>query len=544
MSPTAGVIIMRNAIQDYVRRGYSLVPLKAIAPAPGEKKWKKKPIIKWEDRKNKAPDEMEVMSEFKKFPNALIGCVTGRVSGICTLDIDDDEGRILANKLIPDSLLVPTFTTMSGGLQMIFQNPDPSIPGKVRFLPGLDYRGEGSLTILPPSHNANGGKYSWLDGLSLNEVEPPSMPSALSRALSNINVLSLYRGGVDTSVDSTELFTDGRRDNDLFHTANCLAKGGMPAPEILQVLNKIVISWGESPDPKWIEAKVQSAMSRSERRERTLSTDVREWVLSTSGVFLSTDIYHCLQLSTREDKKNVSIILKRLSIEGVIEKYGNKNGQYRCLNNECEDINFLNASTESVDIRWPFGIEGYVKTLPKNIIVIAGEPNAGKTAFLLNVIRMNQAKHPINYYSSEMGAIELRDRLSKFETPLESWSFVAKERASNFADVIKPDEINIIDFLEVHDEFYKIGGLIKEIYDKLSKGIAIIAIQKNRGNEYGLGGTRGLEKARLYLSMEPNHLKIIKGKNWTGVKNPNGLGIDFKLVQGCKFVKESEWKAS
>jgi len=141
-----------------------------------------------------------------------------------------------------------------------------------------------------------------------------------------------------------------------------------------------------------------------------------------------------------------------------------------------------------------------------------------------------------------MGAIELRDRLSKFDMPLKNWSFIAKERASNFADVIKPDEINIIDFLEVHDEFYKIGGLIKDIYDNLHKGVAIVAIQKNRGSDYGLGGTRSLEKARLYLAMEPNCLKIIKGKNWTGVQNPNGLAIDFKLVQGCKFISESDWQ--
>ncbi len=86
--------------------------------------------------------------------------------------------------------------------------------------------------------------------------------------------------------------------------------------------------------------------------------------------------------------------------------------------------------------------------------------------------------HEVHYFSSEMGALELKDRFSKFDRPLNSWKVKFKERASNFADVIKPDAINIIDFLEVHDEFYKIGGLIKDIYDKLTTGIAVIAIRK------------------------------------------------------------------
>jgi len=102
--------------------------------------------------------------------------------------------------------------------------------------------------------------------------------------------------------------------------------------------------------------------------------------------------------------------------------------------------------------------------------------------------------------------------------------------------------VNIIDFLEVYDDFYRIGGMIKEIFDNLDNGIAIIAIQKNKGNEYGLGGMRGLEKARLYLTMEPGKLKIAKAKNWATFENPNNLEKEFKLIQGCKFIDDPYWK--
>jgi len=532
--------MMLDAIKDYVQRGFSLVPFNAIRPAAGESKWKKKPIVKWEDRQKRAPRENEILSEFKKFPNALVGCVTGKISGICTLDIDDDEGRKLADELVPDSLIVPTFQTMSGGLQMIFKNPEPSIPGKVRFLPGLDYRGEGSLAILPPSNNGNGGQYRWLDGLSLKEVDPPSLPSALKSAL--INNSTLYREGVDKSVDSAVFFTSGSRNDDIFRLANALAKNNLTENFIKQTIN--IISKNCNPPFSLEEAAtiISSAIERAKRRDGTLSTEVREWVLSTNGVFLSTDIYQCLQVSTREDKKNISIILKRLCDDGTIERFGNKNGQFRQLDNEVESLDWRNANIKPLNLIWPFDINRLVSMYAGNIGIIAGAPNAGKTAFLLNFIRLNQDKHQIHLFSSEGGKEELRQRISKFDYPLDSWKFEAWERNGDFADVVKPDDINIIDYLEIHDEFYKIGGLIKAISDRLKSGFALIALQKNNGRDEGLGGARGLEKPRLYLSMDSGRLKIVKAKSWVNsLTNPNGLAIDFKLVQGCKFIKESEW---
>jgi hypothetical protein len=172
----------------------------------------------------------------------------------------------------------------------------------------------------------------------------------------------------------------------------------------------------------------------------------------------------------------------------------------------------------------------------------AGESNSGKTALALNFARLQQDRFDVHYFSSEMGKTELRERLLKFPYPLESWKVHFWERSSNFADVIRPDGINIIDFLEIHDEFYKVGLYIKDIFDKLKTGIAFILIQKNKNTDFGLGGMRSLEKARLYLAMEPGRLKIVKAKNWASQKNPNGLSISFKLVGGCDFHNSTPWE--
>ncbi|MBW2618874.1 MAG: hypothetical protein JRC92_08370, partial [Deltaproteobacteria bacterium] len=195
-----------------------------------------------------------------------------------------------------------------------------------------------------------------------------------------------------------------------------------------------------------------------------------------------------------------------------------------------------------VDLKWPFGLERLIDLYPKNIVVVAGAPNAGKTALLLNLIRLNMTKHQITYFSSEMGPEELKLRLLNFEdlSP-DDWNFGAYDRSSNFVDVIQPNAVNIVDYLEVTDDFYRVGGEIKAIHDKLDKGLAVIALQKKKGAELGRGAEFSIEKPRLYLALDDGELKIIKAKNWgpeakeTG-QNPNGKIFYFSLVNGCKFV--------
>jgi len=285
--------------------------------------------------------------------------------------------------------------------------------------------------------------------------------------------------------------------------------------------------------------KINEDMSE---KKLSLTEEVREWVLTTSGNFLTTDVYKDLNLTTRDNKKKCAVILGRLIGEGIIENYGDRRGSYRLVNGDCEKMNWRYVGDETIDIKYPFEIEQYVETMPGNIIVIAGEQNSGKTAFLLNLIKLNMHKHDVHYFNSEMGSSELKKRIIKFDYPVNDWEFHSWERSSNFNDVIKPDSINVIDFLEYYDEFYKAGGYLKQIHDKLKKGIAVIAIQKNKGTDQGLGGARTLEKPRLYLAMEPGKLKIVKAKNWRTDVNPNNMEIDFKLVQGCKFIPdETGW---
>ena len=342
------------------------------------------------------------------------------------------------------------------------------------------------------------------------------------------------------------MFVQGRRDSDLFHVCNHLVRSRMPVNEIEQVLKRLALSCDPPFPLKEIPEKIKSALSRAEKREINLTEEIRQWVSVTNGDFSVTECFKSIQSVTPvTNRDTVRQILYRFWKDGEIKKSGSRDGVYRRIEVECEEIDFLNAADEVFNIRWPFGIEHYVEISPKNVIIVAGEKDAGKTAFLLNTVHMNMHSHRIFYFSSEMGDRELKKRLLKFEpqfkTSLKEWSFVPLAQSSNFEDSIRPDDINIIDFLEVYDEFYKIGLYIKEVYDKLQKGIAIIAIQKNRNTDFGLGGMRSIEKARLYLAMEKGKIKIVSGKNWASEVRPDGLVLDFKLVQGCEFKIQKDW---
>ena len=522
---------MLEAALTYSSRGYNVIPVGAD----------KKPLIKWEAYQRQRTTPEQIQRWFGGRQERNIGLVTGEISNLFVVDTDTPESIKEIQDQLPENLVTPIQKTPHGGRHFFFKHIE-GFSNRARVAPGVDIRTDGGYVVASPSTDGDGRRWEWLEGLSLLDVEPAPLPDALLGFLKEF-AFGFYKEADDKdkskSSNVVKMFTKGRRDEDLFHVANQLVIARTPEREIEQVL-EILAQGCEPPFPeKDISVKIKSALQRAERKERNLAEEVKQWILSSSGVFLSSNVVRCLHLSSREDEKNLSKILSRLKEEGIIEKQGDKTGCYRVIESQADEIDFMSVEEKVLDIAWPFQIEKWVKILPKNIIVIAGEANAGKTAFLLNVCFMNMGRFKINYFSSEMGAMELRARLEKFETGLIHWkeNVNFRERSSNFADLIRPNEINIVDFLEITDEFYKVGGMIKEIWDKLKKGIAIVALQKNPKTDIGLGGMRSIEKARLYLSMEHGRLKIVKGKNWATDFNPNGMQFNFKLVQGAKFIQ-------
>ena len=165
---------------------------------------------------------------------------------------------------------------------------------------------------------------------------------------------------------------------------------------------------------------------------------------------------------------------------------------------------------------------------------------------MLNLIYENMRNWDVDYFNSEMGAQEMRKRLELFPyATIDMWDFRAYQRSVHFGDAIKggTNKLILIDFLEIHDEFYAVGKELKAIHDNLDGAVCVVAIQKNPGCDVGLGGWRSAEVSRLYLSLDRGRCKITDAKNFRNPEdNPNGKIRNFKLLHGCQIIHQGGWK--
>ena len=236
----------------------------------------------------------------------------------------------------------------------------------------------------------------------------------------------------------------------------------------------------------------------------------------------------------------------REKLPPTLEKRGRA---YRIISRDLEEMDWQKSDHKAVvGLKLPFGLEEYVKIFPKGLIVIAGASNAGKTAFLYNLIISNMYKYNIVLYNSETSAEQMKERFLNFDVEIPNPPpFRTVERYDNFADVIDPDGISVIDYVDCDSEFWNNGMELSRIFRVLKKGVAIVALQKKKNtrnfkgdlirNDLGYGGDTTIKRASLYLSMDGGCLKVVKGKSWVdNAINPNGMMFNFKLVSGSKFV--------
>ena len=277
------------------------------------------------------------------------------------------------------------------------------------------------------------------------------------------------------------------------------------------------------------------------------SENIKKWITMSPGEFSTKDVDYDMGFNEPEEKQKRTKILEKFVSEKILSRAGKYRGHYRPYRKELEIIDFKTATDDFLNIWLPLGLHKLVGIMPGNIIIFAGEANSGKSAMMFNIIKENMKTLNVHYFNSEMGGNELKGRLLKFEgIDINDWKFNSYSRGADFEDVVFGGEqsLNLIDFLEIHDDFYLVGEKIKQIHAALNGGVAIIAIQKNKGAEFAVGGNRTMEKARLVVNISPGKFEITKAKNFIDPnQNPNGLICEWKLINGCKFIANRDgWR--
>ena len=528
---------LKESALKYLSQGFSVIPF-----------YPKKNggccLSSYTQFRDKLPTEAFVKAWWDKWPDAMIAIVGGKLSDICMVDCDSQESLDIVNSLLPDNYDCPIdITPRAGpGHHFYFRN-EPTLKSKDAIIPKLDFKGEGGVLFVSPSIR-NDGQYKPLNGCALNRENLQYIPDGLLGFLkqhiikkknineSNEELKKLWSGTIE-----------GGRNQSLTRLVGSWIKLGLSKEECLFNSNL----WNTKNNPPLAESEIlsviESVCNTDLRNNGNLAEEVREWVNMAAGNFSVTDVHRELNLVMKEQKHAANTEISRLAKSRVIEKYGEKRGYYRLVNTDLEELKWKDVKDISCfDISLPFEIERYVKIHKKSIIIVAGTSNSGKTAFMLNTIKLNMNKQKVVYFSSELAQEEMAERIRCFGLPDSDWHFNSYSRSSNFDDVINPEALNIIDFLEIYEDFFKVGKTIAAIHQRLTSGVAVIALQKNIGAERGMGGERSIEKARLYLTVDPGKIKITKGKSWANrEKNPNGLSLNFKLFDGCKFMPQSGW---
>ena len=144
-----------------LRMGWSVIPLHARD---------KVAAIRWAAYQHRAADR-EIVSRWAAL-GGNAGIVTGTVSGLLVLDLDNDAAIAEAEaRGVPATVTAAT----AKGRHCYFAHPGGTIGNRAGIFPGADVRGDGGYVVAPGSIHPTGALYEWItapDGTAL--AAPPA----------------------------------------------------------------------------------------------------------------------------------------------------------------------------------------------------------------------------------------------------------------------------------------------------------------------------------------------------------------------------------
>jgi hypothetical protein len=292
--------------------------------------------------------------------------------------------------------------------------------------------------------------------------------------------------------------------------------------------------------------KVQEMANEVQNLYHKASMAVERYLEAHRGETFDLDTI-CRHMEIRDAHKRdlVNQCLLYQVKKGLLEK---NNRSYRYIDRSIIRMNLRDSlGAVNVPLEWPtgidgthFGFDGHISIPEKALIVLAGVTNTGKSVFMRNLCYKNFDAHHCLYFSSETSVDDFADYSARMtwanpfnDDGTDKFELIWQEKDFKYA--IKPNGINLIDWLNIYDNFYQIGEVLDGIKGVLDKGIVVVAIQKDPQKGLGVGGMWAEHKASLYMTMDFGRLTVEKAKKWTGI-NPNHHTWGFDIVdQGTHF---------
>ncbi len=309
-------------------------------------------------------------------------------------------------------------------------------------------------------------------------------------------------------------------------------------------------------DPNVTKVLVNNCVSNDDLRSNSTKNaqkthnfgveDIRQFIQSQGFRYWEVrTLDYELGISTDEEKHYRRRLLSYLEQKKKeIEQHPTDGRKYRQISQD-DVIDYKSASQGNpLDLWLPFDIHKHFNTYPGNLLDFAGVTDSGKTALAVNIIRNNDDKWTIDYWTNELSAEELNERLQNIDSSkyIGDWNFAAKVIKPGYLNKIRSNILSIFDYIDVGDPYYRIAEEQQSIHDAIGKGVAIIFLQRDEARILGRGKAFSVQLPRLYVSMDSKSVYAYKAKTPRNSTNPlKGKTCDFKLTNGVHF-EFGEWK--
>jgi hypothetical protein len=149
---------IESILQEYLKHRFSLIPIKENT---------KKPFRAWKKYQYNRAKPEDILEWYAKYDSLNIAIVTGEISQLVVIDLDD-PGKITALKnIIPEIEKTTKVYTPNRGAYHYYFKINGTIPQSTKnlFNLGIELHSNGKYIIAPPS-KLNGSEYSFLNPLS------------------------------------------------------------------------------------------------------------------------------------------------------------------------------------------------------------------------------------------------------------------------------------------------------------------------------------------------------------------------------------------
>ena len=191
------------------------------------------------------------------------------------------------------------------------------------------------------------------------------------------------------------------------------------------------------------------------------------------------------------------------------------------------------------------GMHEAVRIRPGSIILIQGSNNSGKTAVAMEITALNCHKFKTYYFSSEVEEDEFKERAGSYSS-LDDWDcdFIDGWDPLNIGDIIYPDGLNVIDYLEPPGgDYTQMAVKLTEIHKGLDRGVAVVCLQKKGESDFGAGGEYLMNKPQFVCNLDKKDYPICKltirkcKAPQQGYINPGGQSVEYKIARDGVHIK-------